>query len=168
MDDKFYLEIDPLDKEEELLTVFKEYNPKSYSRTEEGVEDLQEDDAKYIVFTNPYYDCPIVIDLGDMEEFTVYFAENHAHYSACQGYYEYMLETLKKLFSNALCAGSLFDTNGKWFGSCWVEKEDLDKDIEEIFHFVFKEKELERELTQNGYEAEFKFWNPIDNKKIQK
>ena len=54
MDDKYYQEINPLEKEEELLSYFKEYGPKSFGKTDDGYDWIEEDEAKCIVLFNPY------------------------------------------------------------------------------------------------------------------
>lgn len=75
-----------------------------------------------------------------------------------------MTETLTKILTNNICAGVLTDSKGKWFGSTLIKKEDIEKDVQEVFDFTFKIKELYNKLTTSGYIAKYSFWNPIDNK----
>lgn len=164
MDDRYYIEIQVLDKVEEILDVFKEYSPKVYSKTDSGYDWLEEDDSKCIVFENPNYDQQIEIDVGDMSEFSLFFAKSHVHYANYQLDYDQLIECIRNILNNDVCAGVITDSNGKWYGSTFCDKEEIIKKPQEVFEFVFKEKEFCDKLTSHGYKIEYTFWNPKDNK----
>ena len=164
MDERYYIEIQVLDKVEEILDIFKEYSPKVYSKTDSGYDWLEEDDSKCIVFENPNYDQQIEIDVGDMGEFLLFFAKSHAHYANYQLDYDQLIECIRNILNNNVCAGVITDINDKWYGSAFFGKEEIIKKPQEVFEFVFKEKEFYEKLTRHGYKIEYAFWNPKDNK----
>ena len=166
MEDKQYVEIDPLEKESEILSLFKEYDPKSYGKNDEGFDWIEEEDSRCVVISNPYSDNDLEINIGDMNEFTVYFGDAHDHFWAYQEEYEYMLDMIKKILLNEVCEAELNDADGKWFGSCYPNKSEIDKDPVELFDFCFNEKEFSKHLFKSGYSVSFSFWNPVDNKTI--
>ena len=166
MNDKHYTEIDPLEKESEILSLFKEYNPKSFGKNNDGFDWIEEEDSRCVVFFNPYYDNNLEINIEDMGEFTVYFGNNHIHYLAYQDDYERMLDLIKEILSNDICAAELKDSADKWFGSCYLGKSEIGKDPVELFGFCFKEKEFSNHLIESGYSVSFSFWNPVDNTTI--
>ena len=166
MDNRYYIEIIALDKVAEILDTFKEYNPHIFSKTDEGYEWLEEDDSKCIVLDNPYYDETLEIVVGDMDEFMLYFAKSHAHYSNYQFDYDQMIERIKEILTNNSCAGVITDNEGNWFGSAFFDKDDIKKAPQSTFDFVFKEKEFADKLLSKGYKVEYSFWNPIDNSVI--
>lgn len=164
MDERYYIEIQVLDKVEEMLELFKEYAPKVYSKKDNGYDWLEEDYSKCIVFKNPHYDQQIAIDVGDMSEFTLFFAKSHAHYANYQLDYDQLIECIRNILSNNVCAGVITDSNGKWYGSAFFDKEEIIKEPQEVFEFVFKEKEFCDKLISRGYKIEYTFWHPKDNK----
>ena len=93
----------------------------------------------------------------------MFFAGHHTHYLGYQGYYEDMVRTIKRILVNEICAGVINNLNGKWFGSTLAEKSDIKEDPQKVFDFVFKIDEFRRKLSENGYEINYCFWNPIDN-----
>ena len=163
MYNRYYIEIVALDKITEIVDTFKEYNPHIFSKTDEGYEWLEEDDSKCIVLDNPYYDEALEIVVGDMDEFRLSFAKSHTHYSNYQLDYDQMIERIKEILMNNLCAGAITDNEGNWFGSAFFDKNDVKKAPQSTFDFVFKEKEFADKLLSSGYKVEYSFWNPIDN-----
>lgn len=166
MDNKHHQEINVLDKENEILSLFKDYSPKSFCKEDEGFDWLEEEDSKCILFINPFCDNDIEINIGDRGEFTLFFGNNHEHYCAYQDDYENLLEQIKRILINELCGAVLKDSVDKWFGSCFCEKNEVDKELSQIFDFCFKVKEFSDHLIKTGYSVCFTFWNPTDNKTI--
>ena len=162
--DSFFVEINPFDKIDEIITKFSAYNPTVFSKQDKGYDWLEEEYAKCIVFVNPHYNRNIEIDIGDRDEFTLYFADNHNHYANYQYDYELMIDSLAKLLTNVTCAGTITDSNGKWYGSQWVEKEEITMDPEQVFDYVFKYPEFSKKLHKNGYTITYDFWDPQNNK----
>lgn len=74
MENKYYDAINPLDKETEILTLFREYSPKSFQKTDDGYDWLGECDTKCVVFTSPYSLDSIEVTIEYMDEFTIYFS----------------------------------------------------------------------------------------------
>lgn len=166
MENIYYDKINPIDKVNEIMTLFQQFNPKSFSNAD-GEYDWLDDEAKCIVITNPYSSDNIEICVENFGEFILFFAEHHSHYAGYQGDYEDMLKDLNNIFINNLCAGILFDNDNNWYGDCWVKKDNITIDPKEIFSFVFKEKEFRTKLLKKGYQAKFVFWNPIDNTELK-
>lgn len=167
MENIYYEEINPIDKANEIMTLFQQLKPKFFSNVDEEYSWL-EDGAKCIVISNPHSTDNIEICMEKHGEFILFFSEHHSHYSAYQGDYEDMLKDLKNIFNNNLCAGILFDNENNWYGDCWVKKDKISMDPKEIFDFVFKEKEFRTKLLKKGCRVKFVFWDPIDNTEIIK
>lgn len=167
MDEKYYIGIVPLEKEKEVLDSFADYNPKSFSKHDAGYDWLEEDDSKCIAFENPYGGSSLEINIGDNGRFTLFFSEHHAHYEAYQGDYEDMLMRISDIFSNNVCVATIKDYKGKWYGSCFLSKEESDKRAQEIFGFVFKEDEFRSHLSKHGYSYSLNYWDPHFDKTVQ-
>ena len=165
--DKRYIEINPIDKIDEMMSMFKDFSPKLFSKNDEGYDWIEEDDSKCIVFLNPFCEDNLEINVGDMGEFTLYFGSSHAHYSPYQLDYEELISTIKSILNNEVCAGVLFDTQENWFGGGIFQKEEVTKDVTEVFNFVFKEKEFRNKLLKSGYVVKYTFWNPTENKLLK-
>lgn len=166
MDNSYYLEINPIEKETELLEIFKEYKPESYSKSDNGYDWLEDDQSKCIVIKNPYCEDNVEIELEDMNQITLFFAGYHTHYYAYQGEYEDMIKTIKSILINETGSGVIKNLSGKWFGSSLVEKSEIKKDPQVVFDFIFNIDEFRKNLSENGFEINFYFWNPIDNSVI--
>ena len=165
MKDKRFLEINPVSKEKEILSIFKEFNPKSFSLNDKGYEWLEEG-SKCIVICNPFYDKNIEIVLEDKCEFTLYFSVHHSHYAEYQSDYEYMIENIKKILNNQRGVCAVFNSKGEWSGSCFVETDDKDKSVDEILGYIYESKEYFKKLLPDC-KIEFNFWEPQNNKIIQ-
>lgn len=165
--DKYYVEIDPVEKIDEILELFKEFCPKIYSKTDEGYDWIEEDFSRCIVFVNPFSSENLEINVGDSGEFTLFFSAVHAHYFSYQSDYEEMLDTIKNILSNKLCAGTISNLDGKWFGSGIFKNTEVGKNPQEVFDFVFKEKEFRNTLLKTGFEIKYTFWNPANNQSIK-
>lgn len=165
--DKRNIEINPIDKIDEIMSIFKDFSPKLFSKNDEGYDWIKEDDSKCIVFLNPFCEDNLEINVGDMGEFTLYFGWSHTHYLSYQLDYEELISMVKNILNNKACAGVLFDTQEKWFGSGIFQKEEINKEVTEIFNFVFKEKEFRNKLLKSGYVVKYMFWNPTENKLIK-
>ena len=167
MDERYYIQIEVLDKIDELLEIFKEYSPKIFSNSDEGYDWIEEDFSRCLVIENPYYDENIELNIGDGGEFCLFFGNNHVHYSAYQLDYDVMVKKIKAILKNEACAGYLTDINGKWYGSGFYKIEEINKAPKDVFDHVFKTKEFYNKLTNFGYVAEYYFWNPKDNKNVE-
>ena len=162
MDNKYNQLIDPLDKENEIIESFRDYGAKSFSKSDNGYDWL-DDYAKCVVITNPYGGADLEIDVGDMGEFTIYFHTHHTHFDPYQGDYEDMINLIHEIINNNICAGAIMDREGKQFCSRFVNKEEVDQSPQTIFEFIFGVEEFRKKLTENGYTVEFVFWNPANN-----
>lgn len=158
-----YIEIDPLDKEKDILEALKEYDPKSYAITDEGYDWMEEETSKCVVIKNPYETSDLEINIGDRNEFTVFFAGFHEHFFAYECEYERMLATVKRILRNELCAALLCDAQGKWFGSSLPDQEEKEQGPEKVFDTVFKIDEFREKLTKRGYTVEYRYWDPADD-----
>ncbi|MDY4886578.1 MAG: hypothetical protein SO533_02915 [Eubacteriales bacterium] len=78
-----------------------------------------------------------------------------------------MVERIRDIFFNRICAGTLTDNNGKWYGSGYFDKNEIEEQPQKVFEFVFKEKEFYNHLTKVGYRVKYEFWNRVDNITIQ-
>lgn len=57
-----------------------------------------------------------------MDEFILLFAKNHNHYANYQLDYDQLIECIKNILNNNVCAGVITDSNGKWYGSAFLIK----------------------------------------------
>ena len=161
-DDRYFMELNALDKIDDVLEIFKEYSPCVFLKTDEGYDWMEEDHSKCIVFANPYGGESLEIVVGDRDEFTLCY-NGHAHYANYQYDYDLMIERIRDIFCNRICAGTLTDNSGKWYGSGYFDKNEIAEQPQKVFEFVFKEKEFYEHLTRVGYKVKYEFWNPADN-----
>ena len=164
-DERYFMEINPFDKIDEIMEAFKDFSPKIFTKTDDGYDWLEEDDSKCIVFANSYGGQSLEIDVGDMGEFTLCY-DWHAHYANYQYDYDLMIERIRDIFENRICCGNITDSEGKWFGSGYFDKAEIQNTIIENFTYTFGEKEFSDHLIKSGYTVTYTFWNPIDNKTI--
>jgi hypothetical protein len=160
------IEINPLDKIDEILEIFKQHNPKVFSCNDEGYDWLECDSSRCIFIKNPYCENDIELSIGDDDEFVLNFSSGHAHYLNYEYDYERLIENISDILKNTLCSGTITDSEGKWYGSGFFEKEKINDDPQNVFKFVFDIKEFRGHLTKMGYKVEYTFWNPTDNKTI--
>jgi hypothetical protein len=104
--------------------------------------------------------------VGDRDEFTLCY-NGHAHYANYQYDYDLMIERIRDIFGNRICAGTLTDNSCKWYGRGYFDKNEIAEQLQKVFEFVFKEKEFYEHLTVVGYKVKYEFWNPADNITIQ-
>lgn len=163
MDERYDGEIDIFDKVGEIMELFKDYNPKVFSQSDEGYDWLEEADSKCIVLNNPYCGNPIEIGVGDMDEFTLFFAGGHAHFDSNLLDYGRLIDCVRNILQGMECAGRLMDSAGKVYGAGFFEKEKVTRLPEEVFQSVFRIPLYADQLLRIGYKVEYTFWNPVDN-----
>ncbi len=156
------IEINPIDKCDELSERFKEYNPQMFLNTDDGY-DWMGDGDKCIVISNPYGGDDIKITIESFGEFTLCFSSGHSHYLNYQYDYDRMIDEVFGILMNTLCSGMITDNDGIWYGSGFFEKERIKDDPQNVFDFVFDIKEFSDHLNKTGYKIEYTFWNPIEN-----
>ena len=161
-DERRFIEINPFNKIDEILDIFKQHNPRVFMNTDKGYDWIEEDDSKCIVFENPYGGESLEILVGDFGEFTLYFNQ-HAHYDSYQYDYDLMIKTIRDIFCNRICAGRIEDKNGKWYGGGYFDKSEITEQPQKVFEYIFKHKEFFDHLTKVGYKVKYCFWNPIDD-----
>ncbi len=162
-----YAEINPIEKLNEILDELKSYSTSVLTSEDESYGWLGED-SKCIVVSDPSGVSSMEIVLSDGGEFTLYFADAHAHYLAYQYDFERMLQDIKDILDNGLCSGNLTDSEGKWYGSGIFKMDKISENTESVFQHVFETKEFSDHLMKMGYTAEYKFWDPANNKIIKK
>ena len=166
MENRTNAEINVLEKIEEITELFKDYNSKVFSQTDEGYDWLEEEDSKCIVLENPYSDVPIEIGVGDMDEFTLFFAGGHAHFDGDLLDYGRLLTCVRNILQGVECAGRLTDSDGRWYSAGFFEKDVLRKSPEDVFETVFRIPVFAKQLQSKGYKVEYIFWNPSDNQTV--
>ena len=162
-----YVEINPIEKLNEILDELKSYSTSVLTSEDDGYGWIGED-SKCIVVSDPSGVSSMEIVLSDGGEFTLYFADAHAHYLAYQYDFERMLQDIQSILDNRICSGNLTDAEGEWYGSGFFEKDRISNDPESVFQHAFEIKEFCEHLIKVGYIAEYKFWNPVNNKIIKK
>lgn len=161
-------DIEPMEKLDEICNHLKEHLPTAhYPGDGDSEYDYLEPDCACITLKNPYNDGRMFIDLAD-GEFTVTYGAWHTHYLGCASGYQRFLKSVDGILTNRVCAASLFAGPEKhWLGSISVTKEEAEMgEIRKIFHFVFKTPEFRKEIQEKGGVAEFRFWNPVDNRDV--
>ena len=162
-----YEDINPIEKLNEILNELEFYSTSVLTSVDEGYDWLEED-SKCIVILSSNGGDNMEIVLSDGGEFTLYFADAHAHYLAYQYDFESMLQDIKDILDNRLCSGNLTDSEGKWYGSGIFKMDKISENTESVFQHVFETKEFSDHLMKMGYTAEYKFWDPANNKIIKK
>lgn len=121
-----------------------------------------------IAVQNPFQDTVMFIDLS--EEFTLTYGAFHSHYAPYSEDYKEMLLGIQEILENKICSAALYyhySGERKWLGSLCIAKEELSRPIGEIFSFVLHQAENKRNLAQYGGEAQFRFWNPADDRVVE-
>jgi hypothetical protein len=136
-----FIDADPIAMLPAICTFFEDYQIEIHQPDDDMYAYLEEGDASIIV-QNPFQGPPIMIDLCG--EFTLSFGDNHCHFeNDAEGYNEF-LEEITGILANNVCSASIFcGPKMKWYGSIFLHRKDLkQQDIEELFEFVLREKEV--------------------------
>lgn len=157
------LEINPVDKLDEILSGLQNYNVEVHKSGEDNEEyKYLENGDVCITILNPYQDNKLFIDLDD--EFTLTYCQCHCHYFADTDGYREVTKDIYAILKNDSCSSSLYCGNPpKWLGSSFIQKSQIES-VEKNFHFVLKIAEFKKKLDVQGGKAEYHFWNPIDDR----
>ena len=160
-------EFKPVDKLPELQFLLSETK---FEFHREGDEDEEYQYLKKgdvcITVQNPYQSAPMFIDLND--EFTLTYGAYHDHYYPDLQGYEEMVSNMQGILKNEICLAALYyGSEKRWLGSTGIAKSQLMRPVKEIFDFVWKQSEFRKNLKDYGGEAQFCFWNPVDDRIIK-
>ncbi len=159
--------INPTEKRSELLQRLKGYSVKQYTSTDKGYEYLSEKSV-CLKIENPNSNSNLLIELEEQGEFTLIFSYIHNHYSSDLEEYAELTNTIFDILENRIgCATLLSGEEKRWLGSTWIDKTEVNDSVKKIFAFVFKSKDFKNNIQNNGGQAEYEFWNPVDNKTIK-
>lgn len=122
-DPKDLIEVEPINKKEELLEFLKPYNPVVHTRADEGYNHLDLD-LECISVSNDNGD---VMDIELDGYWNFYFRGGHTHYWSYQSGWEELLEDLDLIFTNKLAMIS-YHVNGEWKGSGFLDSTDDNRD----------------------------------------
>lgn len=161
------LEINPVDKLEEILSVLQDYNFEVHRGGEDNEEySYLEKGCVCITVLNPYQDSKLFIDLDD--EFTLTYAQCHCHYFSDMDEYRLLMEDLNAILKNHICSYSLYcGENKKWLGSSFIPKSQIQQSVKKNFHFALKISEFRNKLNVQGGKVEYRFWNPADDLTVE-
>ena len=165
MDNEF-IEINPMDKQDDLLDMLKNYQVELHT-TEDKDYDYLDEDTLCIVVQNRQTEDNIEIYLENQGEFTFCFGGCHCHYSPYEDEYEEMKKEIQSILNGTTFAASMYYGNeSKWIGSTFLNFEAVNEPIKKNFDFVLKHKEFKERLYGNGGLVKYVFWNSDNNKKI--
>lgn len=159
---KYYMEINPLDKIDDLKKRLAGYKVEMKNHEDEGFDWL-EDYQDYMVVSNPFSDNSIEILFQEKDEFTLFFGGGHCHFFPYEYDYEEMCKLMDGILDNRVCTAVLMNGMDKWLGSTFIEKEEVQNPYTKTFEFVFKHTEFEDKVKKNGGSVHYTFWNPKDD-----
>lgn len=160
-------DIEPISKLTELCELLKDYSPVVHSFGDPDPEyEYLESGCACITLQNPFTEGQMFIDLEG--EFTVTCVGSHIHYFACVSGYDSLKKDVFSILHNELCAASLYYGSDKqWLGSLFSPKSDLSqREFYDIFHFILSISEFKKKLDDKGGVAEYRFWNPVDDRSV--
>jgi hypothetical protein len=146
------MELNPIDKVNDLLDVCKEFNPIIRKRTNEGYDWLKDTDV-CIEILNPgssEREEGMTIICEDGGEFTLCF-HSHTHFSPLD--YDEMCGMIRDILTNKMCAAVLSMDDRKIRGSRFLSRDQIHLPAEEIFEPVW----LDR------CEVQYFFWDSSQN-----
>ena len=152
----------------EVFEIFKEYNPKICTNADEGFAWLEDDDERFVI-PNPHTENPYYMNSIEIEfdlDITLDFGPWHTHFDRYPYQIDDMIKTINDIISGEVCAISLFDSDGEWYGDNLVSISNISKPIPELFPYQFETKEFSRKLNEKGYTVHFTFWDPKYNKTV--
>lgn len=153
-------EFDALGKLDEICGLLDELNCKYEIHERDGGEfSYLEDGDVCVKIPNPYADRPMFIDI--QQEISLYFADWHAHYTACENDCAEFCETLRGFLENELCSAAYFlGDKREWGGSTTAFRADvLQKPPEECFGMPVMARVYGERWEKNGAEVRFLFWD---------
>ena len=156
----------PMSYAKELSKIFGQHNLKEYSANDVEYEWLEGEDSRCVLIENENPGKNVRITL-EYWEITLAFGAMHTHYEYSNEGFEKVISIVKGILEGELCAVSLSDLSGEWFGDCLLKKEKTDADVKEIFSSVFSHKCFYNKLTRSGYVAVFLFWSPEYDKTVK-
>lgn len=161
------MEINPIDKVDDLIDRLIEYQPIIHSKADSGYDWLEEEDV-CVKIMNPSSDNHLEILFQNNGESTIFYADNHEHYFGYDVEYKLMCELITDILCNKKCSASLFcGKENKLLGSSYVDKNEINQSVREMFDFVLKYKEFADRLASNGGAVRFTFWDSELNYTIE-
>jgi len=165
MDNEF-LAINPIDKQEDILEMLKDYQVEIHTVADKDYDYLDKD-TLCIVVRNKQSGDNIEIYLENQGEFTFCFAGCHCHYSPYEDEYEEMKTEVQNILNGTTCAASMYyGSESKWLGSTFLDLGAINEPIKKNFDFVLRHKEFKERLYGSGGIVRYVFWNSDNNKKI--
>lgn len=150
-------------KKEELLKLLKNYSVEVHTRVDTGYDYLEENDIVLIV-KNPYSDNDMDIEMAG--EFTVYFAEWHAHYFSYENEYRTMLKDIQNIIDCKACILKVSSTK-RWLGSTIINENVIKtSDKMSLILKVVNQSEFLNEIKDIGGKLQLNYWNPELNLEI--
>lgn len=159
---KYYMEINPLDRIDDLKKRLAGYKVEIKNHEDEGFDWL-EDYQDCMIVSNPFSDNAIEILFQEKDEFTFFFGGDHCHFFPYEYDYEEMCKLMDEILDNRVCAAVLMNGMDKWLGSTFIEKEEVLNPYTKTFEFVLKYTEFEDKVKKNGGSVHYTFWNPKDD-----
>lgn len=165
MNPKYYMEINPLDKIDDLKRRLAGYKIEVKNYEDKGFEWL-EDYQDCLVVSNPFSDKTIEILFEEKGEFTFFFGGDHCHFFPYEYDYEEMCKLIDGILDNRICAAVLLNSMDKWLSSTFIEKEKVLNPYTKTFEYIFENTEFEEKVRRNGGSVRYTFWNPKDDVQI--
>lgn len=159
---KYYMEINPIDKINDLMKQLAGYKVEVKNCKNEGYDWL-EDYQDYLIVSNPFSEETIEILFEEKGELTFFFGGNHCHFFPYEDEYEEMCKLINGIIENRVCAAVLQNGMDRWLGSLFIEKEKVRNSYIENFEHIFKHAEFKEDIRENGGCVHYTFWNPKDD-----
>ena len=174
------MNINPIDKVDDLLLRLEKYSPKVRMKNDNGYEWMKEKDA-CIELLNSDPEAPIkdmIIHCEADVEFTLYF-DGHIHFYADEDDYERMCKLALDILNSEYCSELIFcGEDKKWLCFSFKRREEVEHPIWERIGNMSEEeidsmdlykyiKNIFKKLKTYGGEVQYIFWDSTYNKTIK-
>ena len=153
------MEINILDKKEEILELLKDYTTVVHTNADEDFDYLEEGCLSISVLNND--EEVLYVDLED--EITLGIGGWHTHYSGYLSDYNMFLKDLRDFIECRLCAVCII-CNDEWMGSFTAYEDELSlENLKKEVNKLLSDREFQRQLKKNGYRIECTFLDSTKN-----
>lgn len=165
------MDINPIDKVDELLEMLQQFNPTVKRITDRGYEWMEEETDICIEILNPNSDNPddgLLIICEDNGEFTLGFGDMHEHYNACSNEYKEMCKTTLDILNNKLCSVVfLLGDEKTWIASSYITVDEISNPLSAVFGCSWQKEYFADKIKSGDCEAHCHFWDSSLNEIIK-
>ena len=153
------MEINPIEKKQEILESLKEQNVKVKTCKDKGYDFLDENSV-CIVVGNSNPDRELELELENEGSFTLYFAGGHCHYCGEEEEFRELRKDTRSILANSVCSAAIYyGADEKCLGVGFFDKAVVESPYKKTFNFVLKHKEFLEKIKKQGGIVRYMFWD---------